>query len=163
MWEVTHMIATENVSAKYIHPLARFVTKDAIALCLNLEPEQIYKIDCWRYVIHVVGKGVSTFVSYADLPPILGVEPPTNKDFWRWRKRFAKQNKQAPPFWQEFYQQKLQQAASQTELDKWEQIIGTIEQILPSDVLAALRHVLIEVRSTIRSCRLPLSHSRLPN
>jgi hypothetical protein len=93
MWEVTHMIATENVSAKYIHPLARFVTKEAIALCLNLRSEQIYKIDCWRYVIHVVGKGVSAFVSYADLPPIIGVEAPTNKDFWRWRKRFAKHNR----------------------------------------------------------------------
>jgi hypothetical protein len=135
------MIATENVPAKYIHPLARFVTKEAIALCLNLQPKQIYKIDCWRYVIHVVGKGVSTFVSYADLPPIPAVEPPTNKDFWRWRKRFAKQNKQAPQFWQEFYQQKLQQAASQTELDNWQQIIGAIEQILPPDVLAALRTV----------------------
>jgi hypothetical protein len=140
------MIATQTTQAKSNHPLARFVTKEAIAFCLNLRSEQIYKIDCWRYVIHVVGKGVSTFVSYADLPPILEVEPPTDKDFWRWRKRFAKQNKQAPQFWQKFYQQKLQQAASQTELDKWEQIIGTIEQILPPDVLAVLRTVFEEMR-----------------
>lgn len=151
MWEVIHMIATENPQAKYIHPLARFVTKEAIALCLNLQPEQIYKIDCWRYVIHVVGKGVSTFVSYADLPPILGVEPPTDRDFWRWRKRFAKQNKQAPQFWQEFYQQKLQQAASQIELDNWEIIIRTIEQIFPLDVLTALRTVFEKMRSTVIS------------
>ncbi|MDZ4872789.1 MAG: hypothetical protein CLLPBCKN_002185 [Chroococcidiopsis cubana SAG 39.79] len=149
------MIATENTQAKYIHPLARFVTKEAIALCLNLQPEQIYKIDCWRYVIHVVGKGVSTFVSYADLPPILGVEPPTNKDFFRWRKRFAKHKKQAPQFWEAFYQQKLQQAASQTELDQWKQILQVIEQILPSDSVAALRTVFEETRSTIRSYRLP--------
>ena len=139
MWEVTHMIATENVPAKYIHPLARFVTKEAIALCLNLQPEQIYKIDCWRYVVHVVGKGVSTFVSYADLPPILEVEPPTNKDFWRWRKRFAKQNKQAPQFWEKFYQQKLQQAASQTELDNWKQILQVIQQFLPSEIVSISR------------------------
>jgi len=157
------MITTQTTKAKSNHPLARFVTKEAIALCLNLQLEQIYKIDCWRYVIHVVGKGVSTFVSYADLPPILGVEPPTNKDFWRWRKRFAKHNKQAPQFWQEFYQQKLQQAASQTEIDNWEQIIATIEHILPPDVLAALRTVFEEMRATIQSCRLPLSHTRLPN
>lgn len=128
------MIATQTTEAKSNHPLARFVTKEAIALCLNLQPEQIYKIDCWRYVIHVVGKGVSKFVSYADLPPILGVELPTNKDFFRWRKRFAKHNKQAPHFWQKFYQQKLQQAASQTELESWQQILQVIKQFLPSEV-----------------------------
>lgn len=145
------MIATQTTEAKLTHPLARFVTKEAIALYLNLQPEQIHKIDCWRYVIHVVGKGISTFVSYADLPPILGVELPTDKDFWRWRKRFAKQKKQAPQFWQEFYQQKLQQAASQTELDQWWQIIGTIKQILVPEVLAALRTVFEKMRSTLIS------------
>ncbi|MGL4620551.1 hypothetical protein [Chroococcidiopsis sp.] len=133
------MIATQTTEAKSNHPLARFVTREAIALCLNLQPEQIYKIDCWRYVIHVVGKGVSTFISYADLPPIIGVEPPTNKDFWRWRKRFAKQNKQAPQFWREFYQQKLQQAASQTELNNWKQILQVIQHILPSEIVAISR------------------------
>ena len=77
------MIATQNAEAKSKHPQARFVTTEAIALLLNLKTEDIYRIDCWQYVIHVVGKGVSKFVSYADLPPIVGVEPPTNQDFVR--------------------------------------------------------------------------------
>lgn len=47
------MIATTNAQSKSNHPLARFVTTDAIALLLNLKTEDIYRIDCWRYVIHV--------------------------------------------------------------------------------------------------------------
>lgn len=32
--------------ATTVHPLARFVTKEAIALLLNLKPEEIYRIGC---------------------------------------------------------------------------------------------------------------------
>ena len=108
-------------------PFNRPITKEAIALCLNLQPEQIYKIDCWRYVIHVVGKGVSTFVSYADLPPILGVEPPTNQDFIRWRKRWQKNKKQAPPFWVDFYKQRFKQAETIAQLYHWGKIVAVIK------------------------------------
>ncbi len=90
------MISTTQREATDLHPLARFVTKEGIALLLKLKPEEIYRIDCWRYVIHIVGKGVSTFISYADLPPILGVEPPTNQDFVRWRKRSSEQQTASP-------------------------------------------------------------------
>ena len=98
------MISIPEPGARAVHPLARFVTKEAIALLLNLKPHEIYRIDCWRYVIHVVGKGVSTFVSYADLPPILGVESPNSEDFICWRKRWKKNKYKAPKFWAEFYQ-----------------------------------------------------------
>lgn len=63
------MVSSSQPESKPIHPQARFVTTEAIALLLQLKPEQIYRIDCWQYVIHVVAKGISTFVSYADLPP----------------------------------------------------------------------------------------------
>jgi len=88
------MVSTPEPRSRAVHPLARFVTREAIALLLNLKSEQIYRIDCWRYVIHVVGKGVSTFVSYADIPPILGVEPPNPEDFVCWRKRYIYRSSQ---------------------------------------------------------------------
>lgn len=133
------MIATTNTQAKSNHPLARFVTKDAIAFLLNLKTEDIYKIDCWRYVIHVVGRGVSTFVSYADLPPILGVEPPTNQDFIRWRKRWQKNKKQAPLFWVDFYKQKFREASTKAQLYNWGKIVGVIKFGLTLTSLQELR------------------------
>jgi hypothetical protein len=57
-----------------LHPLVRFVTEETAAMLFNLKPDEIYRIDCWQHVVYVHGKGVSKFVSYADFPPILGVE-----------------------------------------------------------------------------------------
>lgn len=144
------MIATQNAQAKSKHPLSRFVTPEAIALLLNLETKDIYKIDCWRYVIHVVGKGVSTFVSYADLPPILEATPPTKRDFVRWRKRWRKNNKQAPKFWLDFYKQKFKQAASVAELYAWGTIVGVIKPALSPVNLQELRIVYIEVKNSLK-------------
>ncbi len=121
----------------------------AYALLLNLDLEDIYRIDCWRYVIHVVGKGVSTFVSYADLPPILGIEPPTAQDFARWRKRWQKNNKQAPNFWVEFYQQKFRQALCVAELYNWGQVVGTIKVALSPTALQELRSVYLEIKHSL--------------
>jgi hypothetical protein len=144
------MIATQNAESKSNHPLSRFVTPEAIALLLNLETKDIYKIDCWRYVIHVVGKGVSTFVSYADLPPILGATPPTKRDFVRWRKRWRKNNKQAPKFWLDFYKQKFKQAVCVAELYAWGTIVGVIKPALSSVNLQELRIVYIEVKNSLK-------------
>lgn len=47
------MISISNSGAKTAHPLARFVTVEAIALLLNLKPHKIYRIDCWRYEAYV--------------------------------------------------------------------------------------------------------------
>lgn len=123
-WEAITMISTQQLEAKTVHPLARFITKEAIALRLNLKTEEIYRISCWRYVIHIVGKGISTFVSYADLPPVTEVEPPSNRDFVCWRKRWKQKNKkQAPEFWSEFFRAKFAQACSATELYQWGQVV----------------------------------------
>lgn len=120
------MISILLSTAKAVHPLARFVTVDAIALLLNLKPQEIYRIDCWRYVIHVVGKGVSTFVSYADIPPILGVNPPTPGDIHCWRKRWRKNKYKAPKFWVEFYTQKLKLAPSLSQRQRWGELVAMI-------------------------------------
>ncbi len=42
------MIPIEYKEAKYIHPLARFVTVEAIALLLKVDVTQIKAIRCWR-------------------------------------------------------------------------------------------------------------------
>jgi len=57
-----------NHKSPVLHPLVRFVTEETAALLFNLKPEEIYRIDCWRHVVYVHGKGVSKFVSYADFP-----------------------------------------------------------------------------------------------
>ncbi len=120
------------------------VTKEAIALLLKLKPHEIYRIDCWRHVIHVVGKGVSTFVSYADLPPILGVEPPTPKDFLSWRKRWKKNQNKAPKFWAEFYAQKFRIVPTLLEMHNWGQLVGVIKFALTEATVRWLRSVYVQ-------------------
>jgi hypothetical protein len=106
--------------------LARFVTVEAVALILKTDPENIYQVDCWRYVIHVVGKGVSRFVSYADLPPIVAAEPPSRRDWSYWRKRWRQQGGKAPRFWLKFYQQQLQNSTDINEIEAWYQVIRSL-------------------------------------
>ncbi len=115
------MISSSQPESKAVHHLAQFVTREAISFLLNLKPHEIYRIDCWQHVIHVVGKGVSTFVSYADFPPILGVEPPSPKDFLSWRKRWKQNKNKAPQFWLEFYARKFQ-------------TVPTLQEMYPSSV-----------------------------
>ena len=104
------MIPIEHKEAKYINPLVRFVTEEAIALLLKVDITQIRDIRCWARVVLVVGVKFSRFVSYADLPPIIAAEAPNTADIIRWRKRWNKNTHQAPQFWLEFYKQKFEQA-----------------------------------------------------
>ncbi len=108
------------------HPQMRFVNKEAIAMCLDRTPTEIYRVDCWRYVAHVVGKGFSTFVSYADLPPILGVTMPMATDVRLWRKRWRQHLHLAPRFWVEFYARKLQSVSDLEELAAWDELVAYI-------------------------------------
>jgi hypothetical protein len=92
-------------------------------------------------VIHVVGKGVSTFVSYADIPPILGVEPPNPEDFVCWCKRWKKNKNKAPKFWAEFYRQKFKLALSLPEMHHWGELVGVIKFALSEPAVKLLRSV----------------------
>lgn len=145
------MISIPEPGSRAIHPLARFVTVEAIALLVNLKPQEIYRIDCWRHVIHVVGKGISTFVSYADMPPILDVEPPTAADINCWRKRWKKNKYQAPKFWVEFYKYKFKIALSLPEIYKWGELIAVIKFALPESTVQALRSAYIEEKHLINN------------
>lgn len=140
------MISISESGSRVIHPLGRFVSVEAISLLLKLKPQEIYRIDCWRHVIHVVGKGVSTFVSYADLPPILGVETPKAEDINFWRKRWRKNKYKAPQFWAEFYQQKFKLALSLSEIYKWGELVGVIKFALSETTIHLLRGVYSEER-----------------
>ena len=149
--ELILMISSSQPEARVVHQLARFVTKEAIALLLNLNPEQIYRIDCWQYVIHVVGKGVSTFVSYADLPPILGAETPTARDFLRWRKRWRKNQYKAPGFWVKFYEQKLNTAPSLAEMYRWGELLSVIKSVLSEAQLRRLRSLYAQKKQAMEN------------
>jgi hypothetical protein len=145
------MISSEQPESRPVHHLARFVTREAIALLLNRKPQEIYRIDCWRHVIHVVGKGVSTFVSYADLPPILGVEPPSPKDFISWRKRWKKNKNKAPKFWTQFYAQKFRTVPSLREMYSWGELVGVIRFALSESAVEWLRSVYIQEKNAMEN------------
>lgn len=126
-----------------VHPLARFVTEETAAMLCNIEEEEIYKISCWRYVVHVHGKGVSRFVSYSDFPPITLMNPPTTQDLALWRKRWKKKSKskQAPEFWTKFYKQQFQKAESPANLLCWGKLVALVKEIISSEALQGLRVV----------------------
>ncbi|HEY9669524.1 MAG TPA: hypothetical protein V6C91_22110 [Coleofasciculaceae cyanobacterium] len=130
-----------NHKSSVVHPLVRFVTEETVALLFNLEPDEIYRIDCWRHVVYVHGKGVSKFVSYADFPPRLEVEAPTHQDFVRWRKRWKRHGKsqQAPEFWTKFYQHQFKHALSESKLLAWGTLVAVVKCVLSVAAVEQLR------------------------
>lgn len=145
------MIPTQQPEAKYIHPLARFVTKEAIALLLKIDITKIKEVRCWARVILVIGERLSRFVSYADLPPILTSELPNKADIVRWRKRWQKNNRQAPQFWLEFYEQKFTRAISIDQLRAWGQIIGIMKFGFSPAGLQQLRYCYSQNKARLES------------
>ncbi|HEY9294849.1 MAG TPA: hypothetical protein VIQ31_00495 [Phormidium sp.] len=125
-----------------LHPLARFVTEEAAALLFNISLEEIYKITCLRYVVHVHGKGVSRFVSYADFPPILAVNLPTALDFYYWNKRWKK--KPAQELWRKFYVDQMERALLPEKLINWGNLIGIVKPLLSETGLSMLREIYAE-------------------
>jgi hypothetical protein len=130
-----------NHKSGVLHPLVRFVTEETAALLFNLQPDEVYRIDCWRHVVYVHGKGVSKFVSYADFPPILEVEAPTNQDFVRWRKRWKNRWKisLAPEFWTKFYKQQFKHASTEANLLSWGKLVAVVKSVLSVAAVEELR------------------------
>ncbi|MBA2748981.1 MAG: hypothetical protein H0U45_09640 [Tatlockia sp.] len=146
------MIITSSLQSNYIHPLARFVTTESVALILQVPVEKIREIRCWARVILVVGKGLSRFVSYADLPPVVEATPPTIKDFNYWRKRRLKLKiKQAPETWGQFYAQKFGQCLDTAELASWGKLLGVIKMVLAESVVTALRTIYVQEKSYLET------------
>ena len=126
-----------------LHPLARFVSEETVALMFNITPEQIYRIECCRHMVYVHAKGVSRFVSYADFPPRLEVNPPTAKEILRWHKRWRDrwQSKQAPEFWQQFYTHQFKNVNSIEHLREWGLLVAQIKSEFTLDTLQKLREI----------------------
>jgi hypothetical protein len=115
----------------HTHPLSRFVTRDALSFHLGIKCDNIYKISRWQYVIHVVGKGKSRFVSYADMPPIIGVEAPRKADFAKWRKRIkTRKQKYVPKFWAQFYIKKIESSNSIQTLLNWQSLVNQCKPLI---------------------------------
>jgi hypothetical protein len=125
------LLASRPSRITVANPQSRFATKIAVAMHLKRSAQEIYKINCWAYVVHVVGKNTSTFVSYADLPPVIGVALPNHRDVRAWRKRWKKFGDIAPLFWHNFYADKLHQVQSMEELQAWEEVLSYIHFGLP--------------------------------
>ena len=145
------MIPIEHKEAKYINPLARFVTIAAIALLLKVDITQIKYIRCWARVVLVVGVKFSRFVSYADLPPILAAEAPNTADIIRGRKRWIKNTHQAPQFWLNFYKQKFEQAVNVSQLYAWGQLVGLIKFGLSLVTVQKLRHFYSDTKAKLEN------------
>ncbi len=127
-----------------IQNLARFVTEEAVCLMFNLSLEDIYTVECWRYIVYVHAKGVSKFISYADFPPIVAVQPPTQSECVKWRKRWRKQlepklKKQAPSWWAKFFKAEFSQALNESILYAWGKLIATIKFAFDEETLQELR------------------------
>lgn len=128
-----------------IHPLARFVTEEAVCLKFNLKFEDIYVVECWEHIVYVHGKGVSKFVSYADFPPVIGVAPPTASEMAKWCRRWLKKHdfanrKQAPRWWAQFYAIQFNQSICEKFLFEWGKLINLIKFVFNQEILQQLRN-----------------------
>ncbi|MEL6457998.1 MAG: hypothetical protein AAFX46_10875 [Cyanobacteria bacterium J06636_27] len=128
-----------------IHPLARFVSEEAVCLKFKIKFEDIYLVECWQYIVYVHGKGLSKFVSYADFPPVIGVVPPTTSEATKWRRRWLKQHNfiyrnQAPVWWARFFAIQFNQALSDTVLYEWGKLINLIRFAFNEEILQQLRN-----------------------
>ena len=125
-----------------LHPLARFVTEETVALLFNISVDEIYRIECCRYMVYVHAKSISRFVSYADFPPIVEVIEPALQDFGRWYKRWK--SKLAPVFWTKFYTRKFQDAVSVDRLLEWGLLVAKVKSAISGAALQQLRDVYAE-------------------
>ena len=125
-----------------LHPLARFVTEETVALLFNISVDEIYWIECCRYMVYVHAKGISRFVSYADFPPIVGVNAIALQDFGRWYKRW--ESKLAPAFWTKFYTRKFKDAVSVDRLLEWGMLVAKLKSAISGAALQQLRDVYAE-------------------
>ncbi|MGD1914076.1 MAG: hypothetical protein ACFB2X_25530 [Rivularia sp. (in: cyanobacteria)] len=156
-----------------IHPLARFVTEEAVCLKFNIKFEDIYIVECWQYIVYVHAKGVSKFVkgshknffllkkflwvpvSYADFPPIIGVKPPSASEMAKWCRRWLKQHdfanrKHAPKWWAQFFTNQFEKAPWEKFLYDWGKLIRLIKFAFNEEILQDLRESYRQARGIAR-------------
>lgn len=149
-WDVRTMLTKFSRKSTPRNRLSRFVTKEAIARLLKIKVEQIYRFECWAHILYVHAQGMSRFVSYADFPPVLGVESPAGLDFGYWKRRMASvKQRYAPDFWVDFYGEKFQKAVSVAELLEWGELVGVIKLMLSAIDLESLRKIYAQEKSLL--------------
>ena len=132
-----------------LHPLARFVTEETVALLFNISPHEIYRIECCHNMVYVHAKGISRFVSYADFPPILEVKRPCVQDFVGWYKRWKRT--QAPEFWTKFYTYNFKAAVSVDSLLEWGKLVATVKSVISASALQQLRDVYAQEKTLMEN------------
>ena len=132
-----------------VNPRSRFVTEETVALLFNISTEQIYRIECCHYMVYVHAQGISRFVSYADFPPIVEVNPPVLPDYLAWYKRWK--GKQAPQFWTKFYTYNFKNAVSVDSLFQWGVLVGTVKSVMSATALQQLRDVYAEEKDLMET------------
>ncbi len=144
------MLASFRPKSTPRHRLSRFVTKEAIARLLKIAVEQIYRFECWAHILYVHAQGMSRFVSYADFPPVVGVESPSGLDFGYWKRRMASlKERYAPDFWVDFYAERFREAVSVAELLEWGELVGVVKLMLGAIGLESLRKVYAQEKSLL--------------
>jgi len=128
-----------------IHPLARFVTEEAVCLKFKIRFEDIYDVVCWQHIVYVHGKGLSRFVSYADFPPVIRVAPPNASEMAKWCRRWLKKHdfvnrKQAPKWWSQFYTIQFNQSIYKEALYEWGNLVNLIKFAFDEEILQKMRN-----------------------
>ena len=115
-------------STSVVNPRSRFVTEETVALLFNISADTFTGSNVVATWCMFTPKAISRFVSYADFPPIVGVNDPTFQDFAGWYKRWNA--KQAPKFWTQFYTLQFKNAVSVDSLLEWGKLVGTVKSVI---------------------------------
>ncbi|NJL62283.1 MAG: hypothetical protein HC903_11155 [Methylacidiphilales bacterium] len=154
-WVKAPSIRSSKISYKspLLHPLARFVTEEAVALMYGIDIEQIKRIDCYRHVVYIHATNLSRFVSYADFPPPPSVGTEFSQVFWRWRRRWRKRwnSRYAPEWWQNFYIEQIQKTFSDDDFIEWCKVLILIKSALSDDAWQQITQTIDKVNIFAKS------------
>ncbi len=148
-------ISSSKISYKspFLHPLARFVSEEAVSIMFGIDIGQIKRIDCYSHVVYVHATNLSRFVSYADFPPPPSVGTQFSHVFWRWRRRWRKRwnSGYAPEWWQNFYIQQMQKTFSDDDFIEWFKVLILIKSALSDDAWQQITQSIDKVNIFVKS------------
>jgi hypothetical protein len=133
----------------FLHPLARFVTEEAVSIMFSIDIDQIKRIDCYSHVVYVHATNISRFVSYADFPPPSSVGTQFSQVFWRWKRRWN--SRYAPEWWQNFYIQQIQKSFSDDDFIEWRKVLILIKSALSDDAWQQITQTIESVKVFVKS------------
>jgi hypothetical protein len=165
---LTHPIRESKIIHKRSkqHPLARFITEEAVALKFNVKIEDIHRIELWDKLVYVYAGKLSRFVSYADFPPLVTEKKPTEFPVAYWSERLRKL--QTPPnqtkkqalltWWTLFYQDRFCQCINLRQLKQWGEVVAILKPSLPDPIIETLREFYRSCQSQLLPVNSSLPH-----